>query len=94
MPRKSRKAIQRSPLPGTPEHAEWKDKIRAGMRQAKRRRRKAGLLSITEVAVNWDLPLSFVKRKADDGELPFIRAGSRRYVWAEDAERVFKPTAA
>jgi hypothetical protein len=59
------------------------------MRRAKRRRRRAGLLSLMEVAVAWELPFSFVNRKAVDGELQVIQAGSRRYVRAEDAERVF-----
>jgi hypothetical protein len=42
-----------------------------------------------EVAVGWELPISFVKRKADDGELKTIRAGNRRYITSEEAERVF-----
>jgi hypothetical protein len=42
-----------------------------------------------EVAVMWELPFNFVKRKADDGELEVIQAGSKRYVRTESAERVF-----
>jgi hypothetical protein len=42
-----------------------------------------------EVAVVWELPFGFIKRKADDGELQVIQAGSRRYVRSEDAEGVF-----
>jgi hypothetical protein len=89
MRNKARKAIQRSPRPGTAEHDAWRRKVSAGMRRAKRRRRAAGLLSLMEVAVGWELPLSFVKRKADDGELEVIRAGHRRYIRSGDALRVF-----
>jgi hypothetical protein len=59
------------------------------MRRAKRRRRAKGLLSIIEVAVMFELPFRFVKRAADEGTLPLLQAGSRRYIRREDAERVF-----
>jgi hypothetical protein len=59
------------------------------MRRAKRRRRAKGVLSLTEVAVIHDLPRQFVKRAADLGELRTIKAGMRRYVRSEDAERAF-----
>jgi hypothetical protein len=83
----------RWPPAGTREHALWKKRVAAGMRKAKAQRRKAGILSVVQIAVEFDLPPAFTKRAilhaADTGELKIIWAGRRPYVRREDAERLF-----
>jgi len=91
---KASKAIRRCPSRGTPEHAQWRSNISQGMRHAKVKRRKAGVLSFQQAAIRYDLPVSFVKRKADLGEVRVLRAGSRTYIRVAEAERVFGETAA
>ena len=89
MSRKVSKAKRKTPRPGTPEFDDWRAKVSAGMRQAKTRRRKSGLLTFTQVAIKHDLPVGFVRRKADLGELRVVASGYRRYVREAEAERVF-----
>jgi hypothetical protein len=85
----SKKRAPRVPKPGTPHWAAWRKAISDGMRRAKSRRRAKGLLSLTEVAVLYQLPRLFVVRAADLGELRVIKAGMRRYVRTEEAEKTF-----
>jgi hypothetical protein len=96
MPRKVSKAkskVQRTPPPGTQEHAAWRAKVSEGMRRAKVRRRKAGLLTLMQIAVKYELPLGFVRRKVDAGELQALKSGRRRYVRSGEAARAFGATA-
>jgi hypothetical protein len=65
MKQKVSKAKRKTPPPGTPEYEVWRAKVSAGMRRAKIRRRKSGLLTFTQVAIKYDLPPGFVRRKAD-----------------------------
>jgi hypothetical protein len=88
MPRKVSEAKRKTPPPGTPEYEAWRAKISAGMRRAKIRRRKSGLLTFTQVATKYDLPLGFVRRKADLREMQVVASGYRRYVREAEAERV------
>jgi hypothetical protein len=88
------KALKRRPRRGTPEHGRWRSNISAGMRKAKAQRHKAGVLTFMQTAIKYDLPVSFVKRKADLNEVRVLKAGSRRYIRAAEAERVFGDTAA
>jgi hypothetical protein len=89
MSRKVSKAKRKTPPPGTLEHEAWRAKVSAGMRRAKTRRRRSGLLTFTHVAIKYELPLGFVRRKADLGELRVVESGYRRYVREAEAERVF-----
>jgi hypothetical protein len=77
------------PDAGTPEFKRWRANVVAGKRKSKARRRSAGLMSIQEVALQFGLPVSFVRRKADRGEVRTIESGPRRYIWITDAARVF-----
>jgi hypothetical protein len=86
--------VKRCPAAGTPEHVQWRSKVSEGMRKAQVKRRRAGVLTFTQTAVKYDLPVSFVKRKAALGELRVLRAGSRSYIRITEAERVFGETAA
>jgi hypothetical protein len=88
-PKLSSKRGPRIPEPGTPEWDAWREAISDGMRRAKSRRRAKGLLTLTEVTVLYDLPKRFVTRAADLGELRVVKAGMRRYVRSEDAEKAF-----
>jgi hypothetical protein len=95
MARKLLKAtVRRCPPVGTPEHEKWRENVAKGMRRAKRRRKTAGLLTLVEIAVRYELPLGFVRRKADARELTAIQAGRRRYFRIEDVEQAFGKTAA
>ena len=85
----SKGKVRRCPPPGSPEFVKWRAKVATGMRKGRQKRRAAGLLSLVEVSVKYVLPLCFVRRAADTGALPVVQAGSRRYVRAEEAERVF-----
>ncbi len=90
MPRKSSKsAYKRIPPKGTVEYERWRKKLVAGIRAGQRKRRDAGLLSVAEVSVLHELPIRFVRKMAVEGTLPVLAAGRRRYIKAEDAERVF-----
>jgi hypothetical protein len=86
---KGKRKVRRVPLPGTPEYARWRERVAAGMRQANIRRQKAGLLTFVQVAVRYNLPLCFIRRKAGLGELHVIKSGQRAYVRAAEADRVF-----
>lgn len=80
--------------PRSPGHAEWVKKVSRAMRQGKARRRKAGLLTLGEMVYESNLPLRFIKRALDSGELACVRSGSRRYVHRAVFERWFGKTAA
>jgi hypothetical protein len=41
------------------------------------------------VAYKYGLPASFVRRKADRGEIGVIESGPRRYIHESEAARVF-----
>jgi hypothetical protein len=85
---KARK-VRRVPQQGTPEYTRWRDRVASGMRQGKIRRQQAGLLTLIQVAVRYNLPVCFVRRKARLEELRVIKSGRRAYIWANEAERVF-----
>lgn len=76
----SRLHNRRAPRAGTPEYQKWKEKIRMGMRAAKLRRRKAGLMTFMEVALDLCLPLYSVKRMVELNQIPAIQAGTRTYI--------------
>jgi hypothetical protein len=82
----SKERTRRVPPQGTPEYERWHRNVVAGMRRSRTLRRKAGLLTVTQVAREYGLPVSFIRRMADRGE---IRVGPGRYIWEREATRVF-----
>jgi hypothetical protein len=70
----------------------WRDNIVSGKRKAKAKRRAAGLLSLVEISVIHQVPLTFLRRMAVEGKLAVIGAGRRRYVRKEVAAAVFGKT--
>ena len=86
---KGRRKVRRVPLPGTLEYTRWRERVARGMREGKIRRQQAGLLTFVQVAVRYNLPLTFVRRKAELGELRVLKSGQRTYVRAAEAARVF-----
>jgi hypothetical protein len=87
MPNQSTKATKRKkPLHPrdwrSEKYTTWKTNIAEGMRDAKLKRRLAGLLTPTEVAV--ELGLS---RRAVDGIFTAVAIGSRSYIRRADVER-------
>jgi hypothetical protein len=63
------------PPAGTEAHRIWRANVIAGVRAAKLRRRKAGLLTLREVAAETCLPVGAVRKV-----FPVIDAGGRCYV--------------
>jgi hypothetical protein len=59
------------------------------MRKAKKQRRRAGIMTLNQVAVEFDVPLSFVRAMAREGGVRVMRAGKRIYVHRSEADRVF-----
>jgi hypothetical protein len=92
-PRNLSEGIQRHPrrvpAQGTAAYKVWHKNVLAGIRKSHMRRRKAGLLTIPEVARERGLPVAFVKRKADRGEIATVESGARRYIFQSEADRVF-----
>jgi hypothetical protein len=80
------------PDAGTPEYAKWRAKVVAGKRQSKARRQKAGLRTVREIARQYGVPVSFVGRMADRGEIGVIESGPRRFIHENEAVRVFGGT--
>jgi hypothetical protein len=78
------KRTRRVPLRGTPEYQRWHRNVVAGMRRSRMRRRKAGLLSIAQVAREHGVPASMVRRMVDRGE---ICRGPGGYIWEHEAAR-------
>jgi hypothetical protein len=74
--------------PRSPEYAVWRRSLGAGKRRATLKRRERGLLSPAEIATQYALPVSFIRRMVESGALPAVTSGPRRYIWARDAERV------
>jgi hypothetical protein len=72
---RSRRNVRRVPAPGTPEFADWRANVAEGVRAAKLRRRAAGLLTLSEVAIELALPMGAVRKM-----FPVIRAGGRCYI--------------
>jgi hypothetical protein len=72
----------------SPRHAAWRKNIAAGMTAAKRKRQAVGLLTLAQVAAETCLPLGAIKKMADTGELKTISAGNRRYVPANEIDRL------
>lgn len=73
-------------------HGEWKQNIGSGMRQAKLRRREAGLLTFTEAAVETCLAVYAIKKLVQRGELRAVDAGSHRYIYRAELDRWRKQT--
>jgi hypothetical protein len=63
------------PEAGSEEHRIWRENVVAGVRRAKLKRRAAGLLSLTEAAVETCLPVSAVRKV-----FPVFYAGGKPYV--------------
>jgi hypothetical protein len=63
------------PVAGTEAHRIWRANVVAGVRAAKLRRRKAGLLTLREVAAETCLPVGAVRKV-----FPVIQAGGRSYI--------------
>jgi hypothetical protein len=73
---------RRVPPEGTPEHERWRANLVNGVREAKLRRRAAGMLTLTEVAVELALPVRAIKKM-----FPLIRAANRCYIWRSAIDR-------
>jgi excisionase family DNA binding protein len=73
----------------SPEYAAWRRSLSTGKRKATLKRRAKGLHTPAEIAVQFALPVAFVRRMVESGELPAITSGARRYVRTGDVERVF-----
>jgi hypothetical protein len=81
---KAKKSSQR-PHPRNPrslKYETWKSNIATGMREAKLKRREAGLFTLTEVAVE----LGLSKRAAAE-IFPVIVAGARKFIQRSEVER-------
>jgi hypothetical protein len=83
------KRTRRVPVQGTVAYKVWRKNVLAGIRRSQMRRRKAGLFTIPETAEKRGLPVAFVKRKADRGEVATVESGARRYIHEAEADRVF-----
>ena len=70
--------------------AEWDRKAQGAAAEASWRELYARYQkAYPDLAAEFDLPVALVKRSADSGELPVIRAGNRRYVRRSDATMLF-----
>jgi hypothetical protein len=89
MEKKARGNNRKRPAVGSAEYERHRSKVISGMRAARKRRRNAGLLLPVEVAALYALPLPFVKRSMNAGELRVLQSGQRRYIRAESAELLY-----
>lgn len=49
---------------------------------------KSGLVTLPELARRWRVPVAWLRREADEGRLPHVRAGSQRLFDAATVERL------
>lgn len=78
--------------PRSRQHGEWKQTIASGMRAAKLKRRKAGLRTFTEAAVETCAAVYAIKRAVHLGELKAVDVGSHKYIHRAELERWKKQT--
>jgi hypothetical protein len=69
-------------------HRAWRKAVTDGMRAAKIRRRDAGMMTFTEVALELVLPLYGIKHMVAAGQLQAVEAGpKKRYIRRDEVER-------
>jgi len=75
----------------SPRHAEWKENIREGKLEASRRRKRRGLYTPRELALETRLAsVNTVRDLIKRGILPVFIVGTYRYVNRKDAERIIR----
>jgi hypothetical protein len=74
----------------SPQHQEWKRAIGQGVRGAAKRRRKGGLLSISDLAEKGPFSARAIREFMDAGELLFITIGLHRFVFVAEYERFLR----